>query len=60
MPNPFRAKRDVQSQITNLMTMKMPLEGGLTLDFEPVKCIADIELNGLRGQGHLIKLKAQA
>jgi uncharacterized protein YbdZ (MbtH family) len=30
------------------------IEGGLTLDYVKVKCIADIDLASLRGQGHLI------
>ena len=29
------------------------LEGGLTLDYTPVRCIADIDLATLDGQGHL-------
>lgn len=32
------------------------LEGNLTLDYVPVKCVADIDLSTLEGQGHLIKM----
>lgn len=30
------------------------LEGGLTLNYEPVRCIADIDLHTLTGKGYLI------
>jgi uncharacterized protein YbdZ (MbtH family) len=36
------------------------VEGGLTLDYVKVKCIADIDLSTLEGKGHLEKLEAQA
>jgi uncharacterized protein YbdZ (MbtH family) len=32
------------------------IEGGLTLDYVKVRCIADIDLTSLQGQGHLIKI----
>ena len=34
-------------------TGKVYLEGGLTLNYVKVRCIADIELKTLTGQGHL-------
>jgi hypothetical protein len=36
------------------------IEGGLTLDYVKVKCIADIELESLEGRGHLVKVEAKA
>ena len=36
------------------------VEGGLTLDYVKVKCIADIYLATLEGKGHLFKVEAQA
>jgi uncharacterized protein YbdZ (MbtH family) len=36
------------------------LEGGLTLDYVRVRCIADIDLKTLTGKGHLVKVEAQA
>jgi len=35
------------------------VEGSLTLDYVPVKCVADIDLSTLEGKGHLIKVEAQ-
>jgi uncharacterized protein YbdZ (MbtH family) len=35
------------------------VEGGLTLDYVKVKCIADIDLTTLDGKGHLEKFEAQ-
>jgi uncharacterized protein YbdZ (MbtH family) len=32
------------------------LEGNLTLDYVKVKCVADIDLSTLEGNGHLVKL----
>lgn len=32
------------------------LEGNLTLDYEAVRCIADIDLSTLAGKGHLVKV----
>jgi len=32
------------------------LEGGLTLDFVKVRCIADIDLQTLKGKGHLVQV----
>src|SRR4029453_7131305 len=34
------------------------VEGGLTLDYVKVKCIADIDLGTLEGEGHLVKVEA--
>jgi uncharacterized protein YbdZ (MbtH family) len=34
------------------------LEGGLTLDYVKVKCIADIDLKTLEGKGRLVKVEA--
>jgi uncharacterized protein YbdZ (MbtH family) len=34
------------------------IEGGLTLDYVKVRCIADIDLKSLQGQGHLVKVSA--
>lgn len=34
------------------------LEGGLTLDYVKVRCIADIDLATLEGKGHLVKAEA--
>ena len=34
------------------------LEGGLTLNYVKVRCIADIDLQTLAGQGHLVRLDA--
>jgi hypothetical protein len=34
------------------------LEGGLTLDYVKVRCIADIDLRTLQGQGHLKIIEA--
>jgi uncharacterized protein YbdZ (MbtH family) len=36
------------------------VEGGLTLDFVKVKCVADIDLKSLEGKGRLVKLEARA
>ena len=36
------------------------LEGGLTLDYVKVRCIADINLENLEGSGRLFKVEAQA
>ena len=36
------------------------IEGGLTLDYVKVKCVADIELASLDGKGHLVKVEEQA
>jgi uncharacterized protein YbdZ (MbtH family) len=35
------------------------LEGTLTLNYIPVRCIADIDLASLDGQGHLVSLEAE-
>jgi|SRR5438270_7989219 len=34
------------------------IEGNLILDYMPVKCVADIDLQTLEGQGHLVKVEA--
>ncbi len=36
------------------------LVGNLTLDYVKVRCIADIDLKTLRGEGHLVKVEAQS
>jgi uncharacterized protein YbdZ (MbtH family) len=36
------------------------LEGGLTLDYVKVRCIADLDLATLEGRGHLVKVEAKA
>jgi uncharacterized protein YbdZ (MbtH family) len=36
------------------------LEGGLTLDHVKVRCIADVNLPSLAGEGHLVMVEAQA
>ena len=36
------------------------VEGGLTLDYEKVKCVADIALDTLNGRGRLVKVEATA
>ena len=36
------------------------VEGGLTLDYVKVKCIAEMDLSTLEGKGHLIKVEANA
>jgi len=35
------------------------LEGGLTLNYVKVRCIADIDLGTLTGQGHLVPVEAE-
>jgi uncharacterized protein YbdZ (MbtH family) len=34
------------------------VEGSLTLDYVPVKCVADIDLSTLKGNGQLVKVEA--
>lgn len=41
-------------------TGSVHVEGPLTLDYVPVKCVADIDLQTLEGQGHLVKVEASA
>ena len=36
------------------------VEGGLTLDYVKVRCIADIDLANLEGKGHLVKVAVKA
>jgi hypothetical protein len=36
------------------------LEGGLTLDYVKVRCVADLDLSTLAGKGHLVKVEATA
>lgn len=35
------------------------VEGSLTLDYVPVKCVADIDLSTLEGKGHLVKVETR-
>ena len=39
---------------------RVHLEGGLTLDYVKVRCVADIDLETLAGKGHLVKVHAAA
>jgi uncharacterized protein YbdZ (MbtH family) len=41
-------------------TGSVHIEGGLTLDYARVRCIADIDLSTLKGTGHLVRVEAQA
>jgi uncharacterized protein YbdZ (MbtH family) len=41
-------------------TGKLHVEGGMTLDYVKVRCIADIDLPSLEGKGHLMKVSAEA
>lgn len=34
------------------------VEGSLTLDYVPVRCVADIDLSTLKGKGHLVRVEA--
>ena len=36
------------------------IEGGLTLDYVKVRCVAEIDLRTLEGRGHLVKVQDQA
>jgi len=36
------------------------VEGGLTLDYVKVRCVADIDLRTLEGTGHLVKVEEEA
>jgi uncharacterized protein YbdZ (MbtH family) len=36
------------------------VEGGMTLDYVKVKCVADLDLATLEGTGHLVKVEANA
>jgi len=36
------------------------VEGGLTLDYVKVKCVADIDLRTLEGTGHLVREEEEA
>ena len=40
-------------------TGKIHLEGELTLDYERVTCIADIDLSALEGEGHLVRVLSE-
>jgi len=44
---------DVTQADFEKQTGSVHLEGGLVLDYVPVRCIADIDLTTLTGQGHL-------
>lgn len=35
------------------------LEGTLTLDYVPVRCVADLDLETMAGQGHLVKVEVE-
>jgi uncharacterized protein YbdZ (MbtH family) len=37
-------------------TGSVHLEGGLTVDYSPVRCVADIDLQSLRGSGRLVRV----
>jgi len=41
-------------------TGSLHIEGGLTLDYQKVRCVADIDLQTLAGTGHLEKMEAEA
>ena len=41
-------------------TGSVHVEGGLTLDYVTVRCIADIDLETLEGKGYLVKVEAKA
>ena len=41
-------------------TGSIHIEGGLTLDYVRVRCIADIDLQNLEGNGYLVKVEAHA
>jgi uncharacterized protein YbdZ (MbtH family) len=36
------------------------VEGGLTLDYVKVRCIADLDLETLKGEGHLVKVEEKS
>ena len=59
----FKVDNDA-SDLTNANfdegTGKVRVVGGLTLDYTKVRCIADIDLQTLEGQGHLEKVEAAA
>jgi len=46
---------DIDSADYESETGKVHLEGNLVLDYVTVRCIADIDLETLTGQGHLIQ-----
>jgi len=48
-----RAACDVSRADFDNQTGTVHLEGGLTLDYVKVRCIADLDLPTLVGQGHL-------
>ena len=41
-------------------TGSVHIEGGLTLNYVKVRCVADIDVKILEGTGHLVKVEAQA
>jgi hypothetical protein len=41
-------------------TGSVHVEGGLTLDYVKVRCIADIDLKTLKGEGHLVQIQEAA
>ena len=55
-----RAASDFSGADFETGTGSIHIEGGLTLDYVRVRCIADIDLNTLEGSGHLVKVEAHA
>ena len=55
-----RAACDFKGADLETGTGTVHIEGGLTLDYVRVKCIADIDLKTLQGTGRLVKVEAQA
>ena len=39
-------------------TGSVRIEGGLTLDYVKVRCVADLDLSTLEGKGYLVKVAA--
>jgi hypothetical protein len=48
-----KARSDLTQANFDAGTGKVRVSGELTLNYVPVRCIAEIELPSLRGQGHL-------
>jgi hypothetical protein len=55
-----RNNSDLSSADFDNGTGTVHLEGTLTLNYDPVRCIADIDLATLKGNGHLEPVEAQA
>lgn len=53
-----RAATDLSNADFEQGTGTVHVEGSLTLDFVPVRCVADIDLATLTGTGHLVILDA--